>query len=141
MPKIIKLKGTGGTGKTTTLKLLADKLKTLGAKEKARYQTNKNGDIAVVTEYNNKTIGIVTAGDVKVSLTYGYGLLGPNCDVYIFSCRTKGVTTDWIDKTFSNCEIIEYGKWYVNTNTNVNLINNIRNSANESQVDSIITLL
>lgn len=142
MPKIIKLRGIAQVGKTTTLLLLADRLKSLGANEISRQSVfNSRKDVAVKTEYNGKTIGIVTAGDSEDSVKEGYRLLGSGCDIYIFASRTKGNSSGWIDTTFSRCEIITFEKWGIYSNAVNNLISTFQAVANEDQVRSLITLI
>lgn len=142
MARIIKLRGVAQVGKTTTLLLLADRLKSLGANEKSRQPIfNSRRDIAVKTEYKGKTIGIVTAGDTEDSLQEGYNHLGNDCDIYIFACRTGGKPKCWIDTMFSGCEIITFEKWYIYSNTINSLTPVFQAMANEDQIRSLIALI
>lgn len=142
MPKIIKLRGIAQVGKTTTLLLLADRLKSLGANESPRLPIfNSKKDVAIRTEYCNRIIGINTAGDTLDSIKDGYQKLGSDCDIYIFACRTSGKGNEWIDTTFSGCEIITVEKWFIYSNVSNSVIPSLQIAANEEQVRSLITMI
>ena len=145
MPTIIRLRGAGGSGKTTTLKLLIAELKKLGATEKMKHANSDNRqtkDCIAILEYNGKTIGIVTAGDTIASLNYGYDEifkhLQMECDIYVFACRTKGETNNWFDKKFPASRLITFEKWGVFDTTNPACLQIIQDEANIAQVHLII---
>ena len=98
MPIIIKLRGIGNSGKTTTLKLLIQEVINQGAKQLARGAiVDSPGDEAAELEFNGKKIGIITAGDYPQYYRDGLDMLNNDCDILVFACRTSGKTTDWID--------------------------------------------
>ena len=144
MATVARLRGAGSTGKTTTLKLLIEELKNLGAKELLSHANSDykavTNDIIVKLDFNGVIIGITTAGDTEGSLQFGYDKLDIDCDIYIFACRTKGATNSWIDNNFSNCRSVIYEKWGIYDTDSTNL-QSMRNAANKAQVDSLIDLI
>ncbi len=135
--KVIVLQGVAGIGKTTTLKVVIDLLKQQGGKVTVLYK--ERIDVTAKVDFNGKTVGICTSGDSLDCIKYGYDLLGPDCDIYIFATRTKGEAVDFVQDTFSKCPIIWHAKWYVleYSHTCVN-ISTLRDEVNKLQADVII---
>lgn len=132
--KIITLQGKSGTGKTTTLKLLIDKISKIYPTDFLR---NNKIDIAVTVNINGKRVGITTRGDNKYCLEHDFNLMGL-CDLYICACRTKGETIDFLSSESNGGLLICHGKWYVSTKaTCLKDISKIRNNINLKQTDEL----
>ena len=142
MPTIIKLRGVEKSGKTTTLLLLIDKLKQLGAKQiVCKPVQGSPNDLTAELDYNGKKIGIVTAGDDSTLLDNGTKEISKNCDIYIFACRTRGSSTEWIDNTYSHCSMITCEKWFILSKNSIQPIDALRTLANENQAWFLIHLI
>ena len=101
--EIIALRGPGTTGKTTTLKIVFEKLKAKGF-QKDLEEDLGNGDFLWVLEKGGRKVGLVTQGDyaqreysVKKHLSK---LESAGCDTAICACTTgesKSRIQRWID--------------------------------------------
>ncbi len=142
MPIIIKLRGIGNSGKTTTLKLLIQELINQGAKQLARGAiVDSPGDEAAELEFNGKKIGIITAGDYAEFYDKGLKLFPDYCDILVFACRTRGDTTDWIDSNYANDLRITFEKMAIWSSGQFNALQVVRQKANEAQVKELIELI
>ena len=138
--KVIVLWGNGNCGKTTTIKIVIDLLKQSGGKETVLQQGKK--DVTSVINWNGKTIGICTVGDARTCQEQAYNLLGKNCDVYIFTSRSKGETVKFIFDNFSNTPIIWHEKWSVFKNHFTRTMpSHILDEVNEMQARKIVDLI
>ena len=132
--KIIALQGKSGTGKTTTLKLLIDKIASIYPTKTVH---KNNSDIAVIADIDGKTVGITTRGDNEECLAKDFEYMGL-CDLYICACRTKGESVDFLESEANGGLLIYHGKWYVSAKIgNLKNISDIRNGVNSQQVDEI----
>jgi ABC-type cobalamin/Fe3+-siderophores transport system ATPase subunit len=90
--KIIALRGKGGTGKTTTMKMLRAEILNLGAEE-IHYKDNlghKGRDFYGVYKVWNTLIGITSEGDFhRVVYERIERLIGMECRIICCTCRTK----------------------------------------------------
>ena len=144
-PKIIVLWGNKDSGKSTTLKLLSDKLLALGGSLfPVKSKTKPTNDIAVTIQFNGKKIGIISAGDNDYFQKSGYESpdIHKDCDVYIFASRTKGSSCRFIRTTFPNNTIQWHEKWKVSTENGISAeITGLRDYANNAQADALIMSL
>ncbi len=141
--KAIVLYGNGCTGKTTTLKLLIDKLKSVSnlIKEKQFYnRKHEETDKWAVFDYNGKSIAVVTGGDSKSAIEWYLNdieNLGIDIDIYILACRSKGQSVDYIEDVFSY--VLWERRWNISEeNLTSGLIDDFRNEASKLQADTII---
>ena len=142
MPIIIKLRGIGNSGKTTTLKLLIQELINQGAKQLARGAiVDSPGDEAAELEFNGKKIGIITAGDYPQYYRDGLDMLNNDCGILVFACRTSGKTTDWIDSDYANDMRITFEKMAIWSSGQFNALQVVRQKANEAQVKELFELI
>ena len=89
--RIIALRGRGGIGKTTTIRLLADMLERAGWERISRVMHGNGIDITdVCRNKNGDLLGVESAGDnfreVNDALTI---LFGAGCELVICACRTR----------------------------------------------------
>ena len=93
MSRIIALKGTGNSGKTTTIKLLPNILLANGYSRVAGMHQNHGSDFLDVFENGKQRVGVTSSGDtydlVNDRLTE---LINAKCDVCVCACRTSGGT-------------------------------------------------
>lgn len=120
--EIIALRGQDNTGKTTTLKIVFEKLKAQGFQPMNDFEEDlENGDFLWVLEKDGRKVGLVTQGDYAVK---GYSvknhlrkLESAGCDTAICACTTgEGksriqrsidayVVHDYVDKTQGTDEL------------------------------------
>jgi len=120
--EIIALRGPDNTGKTTTLKIVFEKLKAQGFQPMKDFEEDLgNGDSLWVLEKDGRKVGLVTQGDYAVK---GYSvknhlrkLESAGCDTAICACTTgEGksriqrsidayVIHDYVDKTQETDEL------------------------------------
>lgn len=87
---IIALVGQGGKGKSSTIKLFFELLKTSYPTLKINL-INRGGDITVIVEFNSIKIGIESQGDPESRLGKSLDLfVKEGCKIIVCSCRTKG---------------------------------------------------
>ena len=144
MQVIIKLRGVSGAGKTMTLIQLADRLVRCGAIEITRNQQgNSPIDYAIRQTFLGKKIGIITAGDFVQIVKDGFTSVGHDCDIYVCATRTKGAADNYINTVIPGAIIVTYEKWFIENESGFDpvLLNTLRDIANESQINSIISLI
>lgn len=112
--KIISLYGRSQKGKSTTLKLLMDKMLTNAFAAKSRNINTKAKDTLGVFEYVNahnekKLIGVTTRGDDCYALADDFSRLGL-CDLYVCASRTKGCSLRWLEKRTKNGFLLRLSK-------------------------------
>lgn len=90
MKTIIGLRGRGGTGKTTTIRILYGLLKINDYSIVSSDFKEKKSDFKAILSKNNKLIGITSSGDTHNAV---YNPLkkfdDSNCHVCVCACRTK----------------------------------------------------
>lgn len=88
---IIAVKGIGEQGKSTTIKLLTDLIKTTYPHTETVYEDN--GDIKVILEVKGLKIGIESQGDPNSRQAKSINdFITENCQIIICSSRTSGHT-------------------------------------------------
>ena len=139
--KALVLWGRGNCGKTTTLKLLIDKLISSGANTLLKQPLHTNGiDCCAVLEQNVKKIAVITAGDDEESINQLLDIINNyDCDVYVCASRSKGSTVDLLNKLFSGNIIVWVEKWSVSGDSLAkNQLEQLQISANDSQSDGLL---
>ena len=142
--KAIVLCGRGNTGKSTTLKLVAEKLISNGAKTICVSVSTKGKDAVVLLEFNGKKIGIVSAGDTAPVIKDGVEKIrasNANVDVFILSSRSKGETKKFISSECYDRIIIWLDRHAVKVDGNSLIEASLRDKANEKQSEEIISLI
>lgn len=110
--EIIALRGPDDTGKTTTLKIVFEKLKAQGFQSMKDFEEDLgNGDFLWVLEKDGRKVGLVTQGDYAVK---GYSvknhlrkLESAGCDTAICACTT-GEGKSRIQRSIDAYEIHDY---------------------------------
>lgn len=134
---IIALQGRSGTGKTTTLRMLIEKVKKTYNTTIKEICHDAQKDLYAIAEINGKKVGITTRGDTEWCLKIDFEKMG-NCQLYVCACRTKGDTVKFIEKQAENGLLVYHGKWYYKSNNkNFKDEEHIINKINQSQVDVI----
>jgi hypothetical protein len=117
MPRILALSGKGNSGKTTTIRLLPNILRSHGYHSVPGSQISHGNDFSEIFENGNRKIGVTSAGD-SYDLVHDrlQDLMDANCDDYICACRSYDVsnhgthaainsfhcTTEFIPKTLES---------------------------------------
>ncbi|WP_375320649.1 hypothetical protein [Aliivibrio logei] len=106
---IYALYGAGNTGKTTTLRLLAQKLDTVAI---TRDEIPDSGDFTAIYEMKGVKIAIITAGDNEHEIKKGLEALGKRSqyDILVCAARTRGQTTKYLTNIFQEQEL----RWVTN---------------------------
>ena len=102
----VALYAASNRGKTTTLKLLIDDLKSSGASvidEKPVWEDSQ--DVLFCCKYKGKTVGIATGGDVSVLIEEAFDFFNKyNCDIGFCPTRSRRDSSSWqafCKKTFA----------------------------------------
>jgi len=106
--KIIMLLGPSNCGKTTTLNLVYDDLKSQGGVSTCKQQEGGNpNDFSDIIKLNGKLIAILTMGD------YAYRIIDciqdfelKNCDIFITACNDRFVKPQRLVSSDPNNPII-----------------------------------
>ena len=149
--KVFVINGISESGKTTKIKLIAEKLINKGAKVIYQKELSyPNGtDFWYILEYKQKILAITTQGDSERDLKQWYEYMQKNLrnysdkidfDYYICACRTKGKTINFLNEIFNGYEKIYHSSWYVNKG-NLNKDDEIYDIANEVQANGIIKII
>lgn len=99
MSHIIALQGAGNTGKSSTLLLLTDEIKRRYPAAVASVVHPGSADQCVIfSGVKGKKVGVETQGDPCSRLQQSLRrLVIANCDVVFCSCRTRGMTVQWVN--------------------------------------------
>ena len=105
---VIALYGTSNSGKSSTAKLVIDKLDKYNSIEQVRKKTRGNGhDLNVIFKSNTIKIGIETEGDPGTPLEKRLSELSSvGCDIIICTCRTYGKTVEAVKSACKNYDIV-----------------------------------
>jgi hypothetical protein len=135
---IFAIRGKSNIGKTTTIKIIYDLLKSKYPNAIIE-ELIIAVDIKVIITINNIKIGIESQGDpngrLEKSLKY---FVDSKCNIIVCGARTRGMTNDWIKK-YSKQFAIKWISKSISSNRNNEEIDN-KNQANEI-VKSIESLL
>ena len=110
--KIVSLYGSGGTGKTTTLKILAGLLQRIG--QFTNKAPRRNKEVCGVFSIHNAKgqeikVGLTTKGDDDGALDKDFSLLG-HCDLYVCASHTYGSTLTWLQNQTKNGYLLRLSK-------------------------------
>ena len=113
MKNIIALEGIGGSGKTSTLKIVINKFREVSSSSLASAQ--KTGkDQREIFNVNDKKVGIETQGDPNSRLETSLELFtSEGCDLIICATRTYGGTVKIVEKLSPPYEISWRGQSFV----------------------------
>ncbi len=141
--KVIALWARGGTGKTTTLRSLIDKLVNLHSAKIISVHENKyQTDCCAVLGYKGRKIGIITNGDTAEVLKNGFGLLPDDCDIYICACRTKGGPCDYVKEYVGDGMLVWIEKSSVTSpQLDEITLEKLQADANEAQANEMIRII
>jgi Cdc6-like AAA superfamily ATPase len=103
MKRIIILKGTADTGKTTIINMVVQWiLSTYQVANTVGFDpANLQADTSGVLTINKLRVGINSAGDDEANVLRIDTLAQAQCDIILCSCRTKGITYQHIYKTYN----------------------------------------
>ena len=138
--KIIALQGKSNTGKTRTLKILIEKMRT--AKHKLINEKIGKSDDWAVFEVGDKIVGISTKGDSDACINNHLAEIIENIDaldVFICAAHTYGKTEDFV-KTKSIGDYILCGKSTFISSNNA-LMSSEQEKQNEWQADYLLSLI
>lgn len=98
MASLYALQGSGSSGKSDTIIKLLELVCTKYPKAKLR-EFHRGRDVNVIIEnVRGKSIGIESQGDPNSRLEDSLGAFkAEKCDIVFCSCRTRGMTVDWIN--------------------------------------------
>ena len=111
---LITVSGTANSGKSTVLSLTIDKFIQNGAKVVSLLKDGST-DRVVILEYNNKLIGICTAGDAVSVLDWWLPrLLSKGCKHIVTATKAYGDTCSYVNNFAedNNFEIISLHKFH-----------------------------
>ena len=120
MIHFIVLKGRGNSGKTETISLVYQQLKSKYPSLKENVLIQNTIDIKVILAINDQKIGIESQGDplsrLKQSLS---DFVTAGCNIIICATRTYGMTVDWFNNysTGNQTDFIQQN--YTNTNQSI----------------------
>ncbi|MBX9753464.1 MAG: hypothetical protein K2X80_01825 [Pseudomonadaceae bacterium] len=99
MNKISALWGAANSGKTSTLKLVHEKLQVISSGNIAEISiSNTDSDIRDIFTISGKRVGIETQGDPNSRLKESLELFKKyECNYIICACRSRGSTVDLVD--------------------------------------------
>lgn len=125
MRKLIALQARGNMGKTTTItefyKWLSSNYQTEIVKPNNK--SLNNSDIALVVKVNGRLIGICSQGDPNSSLKIDLRIfIDIKCEIIICSCRTSGMTVDWVNSCKEDGYEVELIKLKTRSYTNLELL-------------------
>ena len=93
----VALYAAGSRGKTSTLKLLIEELKTAGAKvleQKPVWEGSP--DVLFSCKYKGKTIGVATGGDITDLIESAFVFFDTyNCDIVVCATRSRSDSYSW----------------------------------------------
>ncbi|MDR1803485.1 MAG: hypothetical protein LBQ94_07750 [Treponema sp.] len=102
MGNIYALQGKGNTGKTATIKLVYENLKTKSpsAQIQNMFPLRRGKEITIIlTGINGETIGIESSGDYEEIVEKSLIIFEKaGCTIIFCACRTKGGTVDCIKR-------------------------------------------
>ena len=136
MANIIALQGRGNCGKTTTLKLLIEKIiKKYSVSVQKQDWKKRHKDEVVILEIEiggkNFKIGITTFGDPNSELQDNIRLfISLSCDLIYCGCRTRGMTVDWVN-SFATAHKVQFVQKSIGTN---------HATLNDKQSDALMAL-
>lgn len=136
MSDIIALQGRAKCGKTTTLKLLIEKIiKKYAVPEEKQAWKIKRTDFMVILEIEISgkalRIGITTYGDPNSKLQeHIQTFLSEKCELIYCACRTSGMTVDWVN-SFAISHTVRFVQKLIGTNYDV---------LNQKQADELLVL-
>ena len=144
--RIIALQGQGNTGKTTTLKLLIEKILSNGHKliapnlSELTTMLKGKGDAWAVFTVENKQVGITTRGDFEQAIICDFGQIMKygNCDVFVCAIRTSGGTVNCIKGLSGNWDI--YRKLTF-ASSNTAMVSREQAKQNNCQVEYLYSIL
>lgn len=140
--KVIALWGKGGTGKTTTLNILIDRMKSISRLVDIGKISVAPKDNWAIFEYKGKMVGIVTAGDDGNVLKEGFKELDQKCelcDVYVCATRTKRSSCKYIESEFPDSNIMWQRKWSITIeNGSMASLKKLQDDANKKQASALI---
>lgn len=93
----VALYAAGCRGKTTTLKLLIEELKTAGAKVLEQKPVCEGSqDVLFSCKYKGKTIGVATGGDITDLIEHAFVFFDTyNCDIVVCATRSRSDSYSW----------------------------------------------
>ncbi len=143
--KIVALKGKGGIGKSTTLNLLPDQLKSLGWKELSNKKHGNKLDFIAVYSKKDILLGVSTAGDNYREVSLGMRKLRiAKCSVFITACRSfdriNNITKER-KGTHSAMRELTSNITFVNKTIEPNENIARRNEVNKNDIERIINLI
>lgn len=111
--EIIGLRGPSNTGKTTTLKIVFEKLKAQGFQPMKDLEEDLgNGDFLWVLEKDGRKVGLVTQGDYAIESNsvkkHLSKLESAGCDTAICACTTDGESKLGIQRSIDAYAIHDY---------------------------------
>ena len=111
--EIIALRGPSDAGKTTTLKIVFEKLKVQGFQPMKDFEEDLgNGDFLRVLEKDGRKVGLVTQGDYAVKeysvKNHLRKLESAGCDTAICACTTDGESKLGIQRSIDAYAIHDY---------------------------------
>lgn len=109
MAHIIALQGTGNSGKTNTLLYVFAQLKAKYPFATVQECHQGTHDIKIVLHnVDGKVVGIESQGDPNSRLLISLSdFLKKKCDIIFCTCRTRGMTVDWVN-AYSKAHEIQF---------------------------------
>lgn len=106
MSHIVALKGRANSGKSTTIKLVAQLLQQKYPNAPISVLISNTSDIKIIMNINGTKVGIESQGDpnsrLQQSLT---DFVNAKCGVIICATRTSGMTFNWVNNYLSSHKI------------------------------------
>ncbi len=137
---LIFLKGRGGVGKTSTLKLVAKELVKKGAE--IIYQSMdlmdaikiSRADLHVILRYEGKVVGVCTYGDTRKCIEDAMECFRKyDCETGFCAMRLKGETTHCVDELKKSNQVIILNKAFVDDKK-------FENAVNENQKECLLEI-